>query len=446
MLSSMSPTIVEDAQGRARARGRCRGRPADHHRGVADDLERDRLRHAGRARGRASRAIHQQHLPDELAIEDPTRSTSSHRRQAARHGLRAPRRQLRAREFGTANAIVRTKDGWDGAPIHVGAAQRSAIERASITGPMPGSGERDPPTTGITVYPRSYRSPKGQRKRDSEPAMSRGKPGSNKKLLHRAAGARRRGDRRRLRRCARADHRSADRRGSRTRPPSAAKATDVQKARARRAETQARKIELDKIDLEEAARGGEARPRSAARRQGGRDADEGEGAVRHRRRSSRPRSTRSIGLGLRRWRRDHASSWSTRCCSRSLEDQLTESRQDGARPRSRVALKEIPDKQIWVQGHTDDQPIGRLPPPKAPPPKRGQKPVEPPPGPKFATNWELSAARALTVVHYLQDVAKVDPSRLAALAFGQYRPVSKVNKAANRRIEIVLYPKPIVKK
>src|SRR5262249_41896069 len=58
----------------------------------------------------------------------------------------------------------------------------------------------------------------------------------------------------------------------------------------------------------------------------------------------------------------------------------------------------------------------------------------------YITNWELSAARALTVVHYLQDDAKVDPARLAAVAFGQYRPVSK-NRAKNRRIEIVLYPR-----
>jgi len=57
----------------------------------------------------------------------------------------------------------------------------------------------------------------------------------------------------------------------------------------------------------------------------------------------------------------------------------------------------------------------------------------------FVTNWELSAARALTVVQYLQDEAKIDPTRLAAVAFSQYRPVSK-NRAKNRRIEIVLYP------
>ena len=70
------------------------------------------------------------------------------------------------------------------------------------------------------------------------------------------------------------------------------------------------------------------------------------------------------------------------------------------------------------------------------------KPVaeEPTAGPRFASNWELSAARALQVVHYLQDTAKIDPSRLAALAFGEYRTVSKSNKALNRRIEIVLYP------
>jgi len=88
------------------------------------------------------------------------------------------------------------------------------------------------------------------------------------------------------------------------------------------------------------------------------------------------------------------------------------------------------------------------PPAKPLPKKKGAK--APPPPPKesetsdavlaFTTNWELSAARALTVVHYLQDDAKLDPTRLAAVAFSQYRPVSK-NRAKNRRIEIVLYPR-----
>jgi chemotaxis protein MotB len=131
-----------------------------------------------------------------------------------------------------------------------------------------------------------------------------------------------------------------------------------------------------------------------------------------------------------------------------------------------AALKDV-DKQVWVQGHTDDTPIllrkkpeAAPPPPppakdakdakatkgkktKPPEPAKPAEPAKPPANDAvlaFVTNWELSAARALTVVHYLQDEAKLDPTRLAAVAFGQYRPVSKV-KAKNRRIEIVLYPR-----
>lgn len=121
-----------------------------------------------------------------------------------------------------------------------------------------------------------------------------------------------------------------------------------------------------------------------------------------------------------------------------------------------AALKDIEDKQIWVQGHTDDSPIV-VRKPKTPPPAKVEEPkgkkggkadakkADEPPATSdavlpFITNWELSAARALTVVHYLQDEAKIDPSRLAAVAFGQYRPSSK-SKAKNRRIEIVLYPR-----
>jgi chemotaxis protein MotB len=121
------------------------------------------------------------------------------------------------------------------------------------------------------------------------------------------------------------------------------------------------------------------------------------------------------------------------------DDQLTDK---GKQVLSRVAaaLKDLPDKQVWVQGHTDDTPIVVPPTPKKPPKGTPPKGAPPPAPPRFATNWELSSARALTVVHYLQDTAKLDPSRLAALAFGQYRPISRSNKAVNRRIEIVLYP------
>ncbi len=100
------------------------------------------------------------------------------------------------------------------------------------------------------------------------------------------------------------------------------------------------------------------------------------------------------------------------------------------------ALAELTDKQVWVQGHTDDQPIVNTPPKK----DSKKKGATCEPTVRFASNWELSSARALQVVHYLQDTVKIDPTRLAALAFSEYRPVSKGNKAANRRIEIVLYP------
>jgi chemotaxis protein MotB len=85
------------------------------------------------------------------------------------------------------------------------------------------------------------------------------------------------------------------------------------------------------------------------------------------------------------------------------------------------ALDQVPERQIWVQGHTDDVPIKD-------------------PNGRFASNWELSAARALTVVHYLQEQAGIDPARLAAVAFSEYRPVSHKRKSRNRRIEIVLFP------
>ena len=132
------------------------------------------------------------------------------------------------------------------------------------------------------------------------------------------------------------------------------------------------------------------------------------------------------------------------------EDQLTDK---GKQVLDKVAaaLKEFPDKQVYVQGHTDNQPI--YVPPKKPEPKTkpGPKGKGPPPKGKpededpdwirFHTNWELSAARALEVVHYLQDKDKVDPRRMAAVAFGQWRPISSKDLAANRRIEIVLYPR-----
>jgi chemotaxis protein MotB len=89
-------------------------------------------------------------------------------------------------------------------------------------------------------------------------------------------------------------------------------------------------------------------------------------------------------------------------------------------------LKGIKDKSIRIEGHTDNVPIGGA------------------LARKYPTNWELSAARALNVARYLQQQG-VDPAHLAAIAYGEYKPVapndSDEGRAKNRRIEIVLVAK-----
>jgi len=89
-------------------------------------------------------------------------------------------------------------------------------------------------------------------------------------------------------------------------------------------------------------------------------------------------------------------------------------------------LKNMEDKIIRVEGHTDNVPIrGRL-----------QK--------KFPTNWELSTARATNVVRLLQEKVGIDPTRLESVGLGEHQPVAsndtKEGKAQNRRIEIALLP------
>lgn len=91
------------------------------------------------------------------------------------------------------------------------------------------------------------------------------------------------------------------------------------------------------------------------------------------------------------------------------------------------ALNKIADKDIRIEGHTDNKPIaGAL-------------------TQKFPTNWELSTARATAVARYLIDHAKVDPKRLAAAGYGEFKPKASNDtpegRAQNRRIEIALVPR-----
>jgi chemotaxis protein MotB len=87
------------------------------------------------------------------------------------------------------------------------------------------------------------------------------------------------------------------------------------------------------------------------------------------------------------------------------------------------ALRGLEGRSIRVEGHTDNVPTGSS-------------------GP-FASNWELSTARALAVVRFLQD-GGVDPTRLSGAGHGEYQPIqpndTPEGRSQNRRIEIILAP------
>lgn len=81
------------------------------------------------------------------------------------------------------------------------------------------------------------------------------------------------------------------------------------------------------------------------------------------------------------------------------------------------------DNPIQVEGHTDNIPIATT---------------------RFPSNWELSSARALNVLHFLVDQG-IDPNRLSATAYGEHKPLYPNDtpelRARNRRVEIVLLRK-----
>jgi chemotaxis protein MotB len=89
-------------------------------------------------------------------------------------------------------------------------------------------------------------------------------------------------------------------------------------------------------------------------------------------------------------------------------------------------LRPIADKRVQIEGHTDNVPIAA-----------GL-------AARFPSNWELSVVRATVVARFLQDQGGLDPARLVATGYGQYRPLAPNDtpegRAQNRRIEIVLVP------
>jgi chemotaxis protein MotB len=101
-------------------------------------------------------------------------------------------------------------------------------------------------------------------------------------------------------------------------------------------------------------------------------------------------------------------------------------RGEGVLERVGAVLASIDDRQIQVSGHTDNEPISDK--------LKHQYP----------TNWELSGARATTVVRFLQEKASVPADRLVASGYGEYQPIASnkttAGRAKNRRIELLLTP------
>ncbi len=82
--------------------------------------------------------------------------------------------------------------------------------------------------------------------------------------------------------------------------------------------------------------------------------------------------------------------------------------------------------ELSIEGHTDDSAIESS---------------------RFPTNWHLSTARSISVLRYMIDSGKIDPSRVAVSGFGATRPLvpndTPENRAANRRVEFVYKRDPV---
>ncbi|MGM0408207.1 MAG: OmpA/MotB family protein [Bacteroidota bacterium] len=115
----------------------------------------------------------------------------------------------------------------------------------------------------------------------------------------------------------------------------------------------------------------------------------------------------------------------------SLQDKLLfKSGSDIVDPKGKEALKTLSeilistvDINVIIEGHTDNVPIKTE---------------------KFKDNWELSTARATTIVRLLTDHNGFDSNRITASGRGQFHPVqtneTEEGRAANRRTEIILSP------
>ncbi|MDY0256565.1 flagellar motor protein MotB [Gudongella oleilytica] len=79
------------------------------------------------------------------------------------------------------------------------------------------------------------------------------------------------------------------------------------------------------------------------------------------------------------------------------------------------------DNDIVIEGHTDNVPMNSA---------------------MYPSNWELSAARAVSVLRYLNEEMNVEPTRLSARGYGEYSPIAPndtaTNRSRNRRVNIMI--------
>jgi chemotaxis protein MotB len=87
--------------------------------------------------------------------------------------------------------------------------------------------------------------------------------------------------------------------------------------------------------------------------------------------------------------------------------------------------KTLPTGPLRIEGHTDNVPIHTT---------------------QFATNWELSTARATTIARLLLERGPIDPANLSAAGYAEFHPVAsnttEDGRAQNRRVDIILLRRP----
>ena len=95
---------------------------------------------------------------------------------------------------------------------------------------------------------------------------------------------------------------------------------------------------------------------------------------------------------------------------------------------SEVLATTVKDNRVAIEGHTDNEPIRYS---------------------NWKSNWELSAHRALAVLHYFADTRGLPPQRFQVVGFGEYHQEVSNDTAEgrqqNRRVEIVILPKALTK-